>query len=91
MAGRAGRSGRPGSGEKVAYQVRLSPDEAAAFDRLVERRAAETEEAGATASASGVLRAIVRKALLEEGLLPATATPGAEPTKPAPQKEKTKR
>jgi hypothetical protein len=69
MAGKAGRSGRPKAPERRAFQVRLEADEAEALDALVERRRAEAAESGASVSASGVLRAIARAALIEEGLL----------------------
>jgi hypothetical protein len=84
MAGKAGRSGRPaGATEKRAYQVRLEIVEADAFDVLVQRRDAEATQAGATANASRVLRALVRKALIEEGLLPESGSgPLAEPSPP---------
>lgn len=69
--------GRPPSAtEKVAVQIRLEVDEAKALDVLVERRRRAAADVGATVSAAAVLRAIVRKALMDEGLLSA---PSAEP------------
>lgn len=74
--------GRPPSAtEKVAVQIRLELDEAEALEALVERRRRAAADVGATVSAAAVLRAIVRHALIAEGLLP--TTPGADASPPA--------
>lgn len=80
MTGKPGRSGRPRrGGPKVAFQVRLEADEAEAFQRLVAHRDADASRAGGVVggvvTAAGLLRAIVRKVLVEEGLLPAAESP----------------
>jgi hypothetical protein len=82
MQRKTARMGRPKTATaKVAYQIRLEQDEGVALEALVERRKLEAAKVGATASAAAVLRAIVRSALLAEGLLP------ADPPK-APRKAK---
>ena len=74
MTGKAGRSGRPmRGGHKVAFQVRLEADEAEAFQRLIAHRDADACRAGGVVggavTAAGLLRAIVRQVLVDEGLL----------------------
>lgn len=70
MAGKPGHGGRPKSAvPRRAYQVKLPLHLADAFDVLVERREADGAKVGATASAAGVLLFLIRRALIEEGLL----------------------
>ena len=68
--GAASWSGRTSTRLRPSFERLLDADEAAAFDMLVERRETDAAGSGATVSASGVLRAIVRAALEQEGLLP---------------------
>ena len=81
-----------GAADKRAFQVRLEPDEGDALEELVKRRAAAAAASGATVSASGVLRAIVRKTLVEEGLLVEARSTGDGPERegapPASTKKK---
>ena len=69
----------PAASRKPAVQVRLENEEVEAFNTLVERRAAQAAKTGGTASASSVLRGLVRDALLSEGLLTVTSEDQAGP------------
>ena len=70
MVGKKGRSGRTmEGGPKRAFQLRLEEDEAEAFDRLIQDRNAAAKALGGTASGASILRATVRKLLVEEGYL----------------------
>lgn len=72
----AGLMGRPKSDDpkSESIHVRLRPEQIAAFDKLVERRAEQLKGMGAEVSRTTVLRSLVEKALEEEGLSPGVAT-----------------
>lgn len=64
MTGKPGRGGRPRKIEKPrAYQLRLPPDEADAFDAYVRRKSEEAAGTPDALSAAAVLRGLVRAAL----------------------------
>ncbi len=77
--------GRPKDPEakSEAVQVRLQPELASAFDKLVTRRKEGARAIGAEVTRTTVLRALIEQALAAEGLLPGQAP--TEPTKKAPR------